>query len=368
MGTMRAWVYREDAESTPQIVLKKVPLPEIGEHDVLLKTERVSVCATDEMLFAGLLNRATSGVIPGHEVCGRVIRTGSSVSGIAEGLLAVVESHYSLPGGVDEGVIGLWPPHTSSGRPLRLYHGGFAEYLAAPSACVHVIPESCLSRGFWPSLFEPAGNDFLLAKIATQTPGAKRFAVAGCGPHGLYAQVFLQHFGAQQIVAFELDPERRAGARELGACDAVLAPASANFQQAVQELTSSELFDVSLDMVGKAGHAFKMCCDLTRPDGTVTLFGLFSSTFEIDGTNANDIIFTRRRSVYTHQGRTLNLVGVTGREGIWPELIEAVSGSWELQEKLMKPVTVVGSLENLADLAATKPTGMLKAALYPFSS
>ena len=335
---------------------------------MLIKTERVSVCATDEMLFSGLLSRATNGVIPGHEVCGRVVRMGASVSGIAEGRLAALESHYSLPDCVDEGVIGLWPPHTSSGHALRLYHGGFAEYLAAPASCVHVLPESCLEHGFWPSLFEPAGNDFLLAKIAMQTTGATRFAVAGCGPHGLYVQIFLKHFGAGQVVAFERDPERRSFARELGASDAVLDPASAGFQECVKELTQGELFDVSLDMVGKTGYAFKMCCDLARPGGTVALFGLFSSTVEIGGINANDMIFSRRKSVYSHQGRPLKLVGVTGREGIWPELIATVSGSRELQEELMKPVTVVGSLDNLAHYVATKSPGRLKAAFYPFSS
>jgi hypothetical protein len=34
----------------------------------------------------------------------------------------------------------------------------------------------------------------------------------------------------------------------------------------------------------------------------------------------------------------------------------------------MKPVTVVGSLDHLARHAADKSPGMLKAALYPFSS
>ena len=365
---MRAWVYQEDAESTPKIALMTVPLPEIGEQDVLLKTERVSVCATDEMLFSGLLNRATSGVIPGHEVCGRIVRVGAAVSGITEGALAAVESHYSLPGSVDEGVIGLWPPHMSSGQPLRLYDGGFAEYLVVPASCVHMLPESCLEHGFWPSLFEPAGNDFLLAKIAIQTTGARRFSVAGCGPHGLYAQIFLKHFGANQVVAFELDPERRSFAREMGASDAVLDPASPEFQECVRELTEGELFDVSLDMVGKAGHAFKMCCDVTRTGGTIALFGLFGSTVEIGGINANDLIFSRLKSEYSYQGRTFNLIGVTGREGIWPELIETVTGSRELQAELMKPVTVVGSLDNLAQYVATKPRGRLKAALYPFST
>lgn len=365
---MKAWIYQEDLPSPPHISLERVKLPEAQADDVLLKIERVSVCATDEMLFAGLLKRALNGVIPGHELCGRIMASGAHDSRLKEGQLVAVESHYSLLGGVDEGVIGLWPPHTSAGEPLRLYNGGFAEYVAVPATCVHPLPENCLDHGFWPSLFEPAGNDFLLARIAMQQEGASHFAVAGCGPHGLYAQIFLRHFGANRIVAFELDPERRTFARELGICDAVLDPASEGFLEEVLELTEGALFDVAIDMVGKSGQAFDMCCDLTRPEGHVLLFGLFSGSYEIDGVGANDLIFGRRHFEHSHKDKTLRLIGVTGREGIWSELIKTVCSNRELQVQLMKPVTVVGSLDDLDEHARSKPPGILKAALYPFSS
>ena len=48
--------------------------------------------------------------------------------------------------------------------------------------------------------------------------------VVGCGPHGLYALIFLKHFGVSEIVAFEPDPYRREFARSMGCALDVLDP------------------------------------------------------------------------------------------------------------------------------------------------
>ncbi len=368
MELMKAWVYHPPATPSSQevaIALEEVPVPPVGGGEVLIEVRKASVCGTDETLFAGQLNRALDGIIPGHEFCGEVAEVGDGVQNVRQGDLVAVESHYSLPGGVDEGIIGLWPPRDSEKRELKAYHGGYSQFSCIPADCAHPLPADLVEGDFWPSLFEPAGNDFLLAREVRKLR-PKRVGVFGCGPHGLYAQVFLQHFGIPDIVAFETDSFRADFARGLGCARAVLDPTTSACRQQVEDLTQGGWFDVSLDMVGKDGGVFQSCCRLTRPGGTIVLFDLFTGDFQLNGRGGNEVIFSRQHFTTEIEGKPLDILGVTGREGIWEDLIRSVAGSRELQRLLMEPVTVVGPLDQLGEHVRHRRPQLLKAAFHPF--
>lgn len=360
---MRAWVYRSDygSDETLCLRLEERPVPTPGPKDVLLKILKVSVCGTDEMLFAGNLRRAQEGIVPGHELCGEIVEVGSGVTGLQPGRIVAAESHYSQKGASQEGVIGLWPPTLSNGSRGRVVDGGYAEFAVIPSECAHVLPDGLQEGNFWPSLFEPAGNDFFLARLVQDRFSPSRVGVFGCGPHGIYAQIFLRHFGVPEITAFEIDPDRRRLAREVGCADAVIDPGQAE---------GGFDFDVTVDAVGKDGQVYRQACRWTRPGGAVILFGLFHKEVEIDGVSANDLIF-QRKELTVDTGvdtgdRSLTVVGVTGREGIWPDLIRSVAESPELQRLLMMPVDVEGPLDSLKQSFSVKGTG-LKRAFWGFS-
>ncbi len=365
---MRAWVYRADRidGSGTHIFLEEVPVPRPGPGDLLLKVRKVSVCGTDEMLFRGGLKRVADGVVPGHEVSGEVVAAGPGVGGFDLGQMVAVESHYQIPGATEEGIIGLWPP-----RPVpddfAMYGGGYAEYIRIPASCAQPLPESLAMGTFWPSLFEPAGNDYLLAQEVVERAKARAVGVFGCGPHGLYAQIFLRHFGVEKIYGFEMDPARARFARQLGCVLEVFDPRDPDLTAKVADRTGGDLFDATVDMVGKSGAAFSMCCDFTRPLGTVVLFGLFNGDCRIEGRAANDLIFGREKLSIHHGSKRLSLMGVTGREGIWPDLIREVASKPSLQELLMKPVTRVGPLDALGKHIRNQSREVLKAALEPFS-
>ncbi len=360
MSEMKAWVYdlERKPESDLHLYLETRPIPTPGPGDILLKVLKTSVCGTDEMLFSGNLRRARNGIIPGHEFCGEIVEIGSHTEGFGIGEVIAGESHYGQNGIEEEGVIGLWPPRLHGGVEGRVVEGAYAEYVCIPAECAHRIPRDLSDGNFWPSLFEPAGNDFLLARLVVDEMPSDSVGVFGCGPHGLYAQVFLRHFGLERLVAFETDPYRRNFAREMGCVDQALDPR--------HDISEVGPFDVTLDMVGKQGQAFRQCCDLTRDRGSVVLFGLFHKEFEIGGRPANELIFGRKTVEIDHRGKRLQVVGVTGREGIWPELIETVGSSSQLQALLMKPVEVVGPLDLLGDEIQRNRPQTLKRAFWEF--
>lgn len=364
---MKAWVYRKDKADDHGIHLfrEDVPMPHPEANQVLIKVEKVSVCGTDESLFKGDLKRVPDGVVPGHEYYGEIVELGKDVKGLKTGTHIAGESHYVLPGIEDQGIIGLWGPEVRKGESLPPLNGAYAEYLCIPAECANPVPGESVTAGYWPSLFEAIGNDYFLIKHATKKTSPKQIGVFGCGPHGLFAQIFARHFGIPRIAAFEIDEFRRRFAVEMEAANQVFDPRADVYDEVV-DFTGGDLFDVTLDMVGKQGQGFQSCCETTRDGGTIYLFGLFTGGFAINGIQGNEVIFKMQSLQYEYQGKHLHVEGITGREGIWNEMIQLVCNSKDLQAHLMRPVKVLGTLDQLGEHTRNMPPGIMKRAYHAF--
>jgi threonine 3-dehydrogenase len=363
---MKAWVYRKDKADPDGIHIfeEDVEIPQPGPSQVLIKVEKVSVCGTDESLFKGDLKRVPDGVIPGHEFYGEIVEVGKDVSAAQIGQKIAGESHYTIDGISDQGIIGLWGPEIHKGESLPALGGAYAEYLSIPSECANPVPGNLISERFWPSLFEAIGNDyFMIKRLRKLNP--IQLGVFGCGPHGLFAQIFARHFQISKIAAFETDPVRRDFAANMKIADVVYDPGT-ELNAKVKEFTKGNLFDATIDMVGKQGQGFEACCKTTKEGGTVYLFGLFTDRFAIAGIQGNEIIFRMKELNYQYEGKNLKIEGITGREGIWKELIETVCENRSLQEILMKPVRVMGALDRLGDDTRHPKPGIMKRAYHAF--
>ncbi|MCI0412950.1 alcohol dehydrogenase catalytic domain-containing protein [bacterium] len=367
---MRAWIYRKE-KTDPQgihIFEGTVADPSPGLNQVLVRVEKVSVCGTDESLFKGELKKVPDGIIPGHEFYGEIVELGREVKHLSTGQRIAGESHYNLPGIADQGIIGLWGPEIRKGELEPPIHGAYSEYLVIPAECAYRVPGELISDHFWPSLFEAIGNDYFLIKRAREMAHPKDLGIFGCGPHGLFAQVFARHMDIHRIAAFEVDSYRQKFASSLEIADQIFDP-TVNLEKNVRDFTAGNLFDVTIDMVGKQGQGFEACCKTTKHGGVILLFGLFSGDkFYIDGVSGNEIIFHMKTLRFKYEGKDLTVAGITGREGIWEELIEMVCREKSLQDQLMKPVHVMGTLDQLGENTRHPKPGVLKRAYHAFRS
>ena len=366
---MKAWVYRKNKSDSAGIHIFKeeAPVPSPQPDQVLLRVEKVSVCGTDEALFRGSLAKVPDGIIPGHEFYGEIVELGRDVRHLRAGQKIAGESHYQVSGISDQGIIGLWGPEIRKGELLPPLHGAYSEYLVIPAECAHPVPGEMISEHFWPSLFEAVGNDYFLVKRVRDVKPVRNLGIFGAGPHGVFAQIFARHFAIPQIAAFEPDAFRREFSAKLGAADKVFDPTH-DLQNTVADFTAGNMFDVTIDMVGKQGQGFQSCCETTRDGGTILLFGLFSGDkFAINDVPGNEIIFKMKTLNYEYKGKHLRLEGITGREGIWQELIQTVSQNSFLQEQLMKPVQVKGTLDRLGPDSESHESGLLKRAYDAFN-
>ncbi|MFH1757478.1 MAG: alcohol dehydrogenase catalytic domain-containing protein [Pseudomonadota bacterium] len=73
---MKAMVLRQFGQPFGE---EDVPLPAIGDHDLLIKTEACGVCYTDVKIASGLFPEISLPKILGHEVAGEVVGKGKKV-------------------------------------------------------------------------------------------------------------------------------------------------------------------------------------------------------------------------------------------------------------------------------------------------
>jgi len=68
------------------------------------------------------------------------------------------------------------------------------------------------------------------------------------------------------------------------------------------------------------------------------------------------------------EGKRIGVHGITGREGVWPYLIDTVASSPDLQQRIMQLVTVMGPLDRLGpDTLSHDPKKVIKRAYLPFA-
>ncbi len=371
---MKAWIYTPTAPGSLQ--LEDIPIPKIGKDQVLVKIRGASVCGTDEQMFRGQVAGVESGIVPGHELFGEILEIGPEVNGILrrrglaevkKGTLVAAESHYHVAGcGDDEGIIGIWGPRDASGKRLRPLNGAYAEYVAVPGECLYPLPD-ILVDGFYPSLLEAAGNDALIGKYL-QDQRARNVAIVGCGPHGLYAQVFARHFGAEKIAAFEVDPIRIEFAENLGVADVIFNSRDAELDAKVMDFTSGKGFDAVIDIAGKYQAVLDMCVKYTRDGGNLVLFGLYGDPgITLAGRKPDDIIFSREEFQYAENGKKMSVTGITGRSHfIWTYLIAALAKDGTFRRQVMSPATHLGTLDKLGPDTVKRDPKVLKRAYAPF--
>lgn len=183
-----------------------VPLPEVGEGQVLMKIEGVATCPQWDMHLMDGVSMAPGGTInyptpvghPGHEAVGEVISLGGGVQNLRVG---------------DR--VALWQDQGGT------RDGCYAEFVAADEANLLKVPED-LDTNNIASLELAMCIQVSFDQILNIGPiEGKRFGVSGLGPAGLLAVQLAKAYGASEVIAFDPVESRRELALQLGADKAI---------------------------------------------------------------------------------------------------------------------------------------------------
>ncbi len=212
---MRAAVLHQPGPISKQpLTLEDVPIPEPGPDQVLLKVEACGVCRTDLHITAGDLKPQHDAIIPGHQIVGRIERTGKGVNHPKPKSRVGV----SWMGGVDgdcplcrRGLENLCDNPIFTGYSVN---GGYAEYTIARASFCTPLSEGRSATTLAPLLC--AGIiGFRSLRVANVQPG-DRVGLYGFGASAHLAIEVLHHWGCEVYVATRGEQHQQL-ARELGA-------------------------------------------------------------------------------------------------------------------------------------------------------
>jgi len=242
--------------------------------DVAIDILYCGVCHSDLHQARNEWHNTVYPVVPGHEIVGRVVKTGKNVTKFKEGDLAAIGCMVdscrvcaSCRRGLEQycersPTFTYNSPDKHTGGTDVTY-GGYSESIVADQAFVLKVSEK---------LDLAATAPLLCAGITTYSPlrhwkvgPGQKVGIVGLGGLGHMGVKFAHALGAH-VVLFTTSPGKTADALRLGADEVVL---SKNADEMQKHAAS---FDFILDAVS-AEHDINAYLSLLRLDGTLTLVG-----------------------------------------------------------------------------------------------
>ncbi|WP_370231257.1 zinc-dependent alcohol dehydrogenase family protein [Cognatishimia sp.] len=267
---MKAVLY-EKFEQAPKVVSLPDPTPE--PHGVVIKVEATGVCRSDWHGWMGHDSDIDLPHVPGHELAGVISAVGKAVTRWRVGDRVTVPFIAGC-GSCSECHAGHQQVCAQQEQPGFTYWGSFAEYVAVHQADLNLValPDS-MDFATAASLGCRFATSFRAVVDQGKVGAGQWVAVHGCGGVGLSAVMIANAVGAN-VVAIDLDEDKLAMAKQLGAAAVVNGGDVADVPEAVLDLTRGGAH-VSLDALGHQVTCFNSILNL-RPRGKHVQVGLMA--------------------------------------------------------------------------------------------
>ena len=265
---MRAGVYRGKG----RVVVETVPIPAIGEGEVLFRVAACGICGTDiKKIHHGFVNPPQ---ILGHELAGTVVQVGKGVKKFKPGDRVVSFHHIPCDNCFycEKKLFSQCAGYKKTGLTAGFdpNGGGFAEYVRAMPWIVErgmiPVPDGV---SFEEATFVEPVNTCLKAVRKARVAGGEDVLVIGQGPIGMLLMILAKHEGA---TVYTSDPMagRRAASIQFGAAEA-WDPAAGTMQDKIRNKTGGRGADAVLVAVPNPSLVPE-ALSLARPGGRVLLF------------------------------------------------------------------------------------------------
>lgn len=251
------------------LTVEEIPVPEIGDDEVLIELKACGICGTDVLAYHGGHPRITYPRILGHEFSGIVCRSGKKVNRVAIGMR--VTSTMEIQCGECWACRHGHLNHCQAGRSIGLSaDGGMAEYMKAPARNVLQLPDNIdFEVG---AIAETLAVGYNAIRLKAKAGAGDIVVILGAGPVGIDVLACARASGTYIIIS-DVMKNRLEIAKKMGA-DRVVCTADEDLAKIVSEATNGRGADVVVETVGSA--ATKTICqavDLTRARGTIVIMG-----------------------------------------------------------------------------------------------
>ncbi len=253
-----------------------VPIPVLGDHDILVRVKAAGICHSDAHYRAG-----TSPVHPlpmtlGHEVAGVVESVGAGVTRAIPGmrvclhyLICCGNCYYCALGSEQFCVNGKMLGHHVD--------GGFAEFIAVPERNAVLLPDEIpFEQG---ATLMCASATSLHALHKGRLKAGETVAVFGAGGLGMSALQLARIYGALDVYAVDINPRKLAQAERMGAIP--VNAAQADPVEVIRRLTGGKGVDVALELIGLP-QTMRQTLQVVGVLGRAVLVGISGRPMEID--------------------------------------------------------------------------------------
>ncbi|MFN0122185.1 MAG: zinc-binding dehydrogenase [Blastocatellia bacterium] len=253
------------------VEVREMPVPEIGEDEVLLHVGGVSVCGSDVHQYHGTQSWPVAApVILGHEFGGTIAAKGARVRNFKEGDRVVSETASYICGKCmmcRTGAYNLCPERKGFGYGIN---GAMAGYVRVAERCLHPIPDNLPFEKA--ALTEPCCVGYNCVLVHSKIKPGDTVVVLGPGPIGLLCAEMARLAGAGHLIVAGLpqDASRLEAARQIGATPVNLAEVVLN--DYVRGLGDGLGAHLVVDAAG-ASAALKTAMEIVRPAGQITKVG-----------------------------------------------------------------------------------------------
>ena len=259
--TMRALVIEEPRKA----IVKQVPYPKPGKHEVTIKVDSVGICGTDIHIFEGDFISPYP-IIPGHEFSGTIHELGEGVSGWEIGE-AVSADPSLFCGSCPFCLTGRGNQCENWGALGNTTAGTMAEYVVVPAKnLVRIPPTMTMSEA---AFIEPLAC-VVHGMNRLQIKAGDRVLLFGAGAMGQQLVQAIARSGASELVVVDVAESKLEMACRYGATKGVL---SRDVGDALSKANYPHGFDIVVDVTGIPA-VIEQAFDYLGPAGKFLQFGV----------------------------------------------------------------------------------------------
>ncbi|MBB3971844.1 alcohol dehydrogenase catalytic domain-containing protein [Hansschlegelia beijingensis] len=325
--------------------VKNIPIPNIGDDDILVRPSASGICRTDwhvwngDWTWGGL--KLPLPIVLGHEIGGVVERVGANVRHLKPGTRVCVPFNYAdgdcpycrkgLQNLCDNPAWGF----TTQGS------GGFAQFARVPNAnlnCV-ALPENVTEKDA-AALGCRYMTSFRAVKTRAQVQGGETVVVVGCGGVGRSAVQIAAAMGAL-VVAIDTKDSALEASKALGASYAINSSGLTPFEvrESLDKLVGSRGADVAIDAMGGQNSTLTSLHTLAK-GGRLCVAGLTTQDDRGEITLPIDMLVFKEWS----------LVGTLGNpHSDYPELLRLVDSGKLQPSKLITEEVGLKDVQSVFD-------------------
>jgi propanol-preferring alcohol dehydrogenase len=256
--------------------MQEVPLPPVGQHDILVRVKAAGICHSDVHYRAGVSPVKPMPITLGHEIAGVVEQVGTEVSQVKVGdrvclhyLVTCGECHYCSTGNEQ---------FCTTGRMIGKHRdGGYAEYTAVPARNAIVLPPEIPFEQA--AILMCSSATCLHALRKSRLRAGEMVAIFGVGGLGMSAVQLAKALGALDVYAVDINPEKLKLAAQYGAIP--INARERNPLTEIRRLTHKRGVDVALELIGLP-ETMQQAVQSLAIFGRAVLVGIAEKPLEID--------------------------------------------------------------------------------------